>query len=410
MKKIFLILIILTSLNIFSQKEKAKSLYAYTYSVPEWYIPNNYSNYYAKINLSKDYIKVFADKEHILNLDNKIGFNAFFKKRIYTNMFSAIRGFTRLYDQSDFSDSTIEIVANVINPRLIIKTKEKPIYSKKSKDVKPFSYELYFSYEIEFLVISVKDKKVLYKHIENSGNRFNFSSKVKRELKFKDKNQMIGYVTRLIPKTDIISEMLKSIMADLGLNSVFRRKSQFIKNKNSFFYFYKLSKQKKYPLIKKMNDTISKYMTDVKNQNKIERKIIKEKDAISFNLEKNKTSVYLPASVELSKKYRDLALKLEKDLTSIYANLDLKDKVEKKIAWACMINIAKAFYSIGDFKTALKYFDKAKLIDFKTKKTEAFRANMIRRRDKLNIFYAEDGKIKKDVNSIYLRYLKDFAR
>ncbi len=406
---IIVLLILVTSLNVFSQKEKAKAVYAYTYSIPEWYIPKEYLNYYAKINLPKDNVKVFVDGVYSSDLPDKISFNTFFDEKLYTNTFSGIKGFTRFYDQADFSDLTIQVVANIMHPKINIKTKGQRSYSKASKVEKPFSYELYFSYEIEFLIISEKDKKVLYKHIAKNSGRYYFPQSIKREVRFKDKKETVKYAKKMISKTDIVSVMLKSIMTALGGKSEIRKKIQFLKNKNSFFYFYKLSKQKKHPLIKKMNDTILKYIKDIKKRNEIERKIIKEENSALFKTKKNKKKYQLLSSLELSKEYHTLVLKLEKDLNNIYSNLDLKDKVEKRIAWACMINIAEAFYSIGDFKTALKYSDKAKLIDYKTKKTEAFRTSIIRKRNKLNIFYTADGKIKKDVNFIYLRYLKHFS-
>lgn len=413
MKKILIILFFIAICS-HAQKAKSKALYVTTYSIPEWYVSNEYNSFSAKINLPKNAVKVFVDGKYHSDLQSKLQFNTFFKEDLYTNQFSAINGLTRVFKEADFSDRTLKIVANILKPRanIVIKERKGPM-NKKAKNTKgSFSYDLGYSYEIEFLIISNKTNETLFRHVIKRKDKYRFSlSNKKRKAFFDTKSDATNSAVKYIPKTIVITEMYKSLMKELGGKSSLKSKVQFQRHKNSFFYFYKVSKQKKHPLIKELNEIIVQFKDNTKKLHSKNRKSVKIVANKNFKNELNNIDKkhQVPFEYKLSKDYLNLTLNLEGSLNAIYDKLDIKDKIQKRLAWACMINNAHAFYSLGDFERSLQYFDKAKLIDYNQKKTVGFKSKMLKKRNKLDLFY-ENNELKKEVNMIYFDFLKSFRK
>lgn len=404
MKKIFIAITLLATLSIIAQKAKSKPVYAYTYSIPEWYITNEYSGYYGELNLSKDYIKIYEGKEHVANSYHKLRFNAFFNKKAYTNYFSTIPGLERVKDPFDYSGQMVKLVANVIDPRINIAINKKTSL----KAEKPYSYGLSYSYKIELLVISDKTKKVLFRDVFKQ----NVSYYEQQNKAFSQKGAAINYILKTLPKSLIFTEMTKSLMKDLGGNYL-KRKMLFLTNKNLFFYYFTLTKQRKYPLIKELNEFVSQFRTDMKKSNSNHYKEIKENSKVNYNIKnklKDENTYQTPYEYGLPISYFGLVQGFVKNLNAIYKKTDINNKVQKKIAWVCMINSANAFNSIGDFQSASQYYEKAKQIDYNSKITELYSAKMNKKRNKLNIFYTEDNNLRTDINEIYLKALKTFKR
>lgn len=411
MKKLLLLVTMFLAIPFYAQKAKSKVFYTNTYSIPNWYITKDYSAFHAKINLPEDNIQVFVNGKLHSKLKNKIQFNSFFNEDSYTNQFSNINGLTRIFKESN-SMGALKIVANVLKPRINV-TVESTQKSKMKKDSnEKFRYEFAYSYEIEFLIISDKTKKVLFKdHIEQSNYKYNFSLGNKERIALFDKREdAVNYAVNYIPKTLVVTDMYKSLMKELGGQSSLRNKVQF-QNKNSFFYLYRLSKKKKHVLIQELNEVVKQFRKDTKKNNYKTTKSVNI--ASSNNLRNeldnlNKTH-QVPYEYGLSKDYLNLVKEFEKSMNTIYEKLDTDDKIQKRIAWACMINNAHVFYSLGDFVSSLKYFDKAEKIDYNIKKTKAFKSKMLNERNKLDLFYEKD-QLKKDVNVIYFGFLKSFRR
>lgn len=395
----------------FSQKAKSSTVNAFTYNIPENYIPKGYDSYFSKITLPENPIGIFVnDVYHSDHLE--INYNAFFKEDIYNNLFASIDGLSK---EKEYNNADLIIEAIIMNPRIdIIVKKEKPLVDYKGRQYQtPHSYNYSYGFEILFKITSQRNKEQIFSKKIKSSSKYKINSKNDRIIFFEKKNEAIKYAIKYIENTIITGEIYKDLMSSLGNNSQLKSDIQF-SNYNAFYYLYKVSNKKKHTKIEPLNNSVSSFISQVKSvtqkdYNKIKNKENdKFKSQLSFEDNEDIKAYKLSSSKKSNIELINLVLNFEQSMNSINDFSNPETKAEKTIAWSALINNAHAFFMIGDFNKSLFYFNKAEDIDYNNDKTSGFKSKAISKKNKLKKFYNEQNQIKDDVNNIYLEFLKTF--
>jgi hypothetical protein len=423
MKKIRLLfcialLSVFFSAKLLAQSYKSESLYTYNYILPENYLPTDYYSYGVKIHLPETPVSIIVDGEKKAS-GSLLSYNAFFQEKNLIRMLVGTddenniqRDNVPTFLELGYSSRDVESVDHFIID-VTLKNLAYASEISESRGVEtPFSYEIFYKYDIVYKLINSVSKEVIREKTFNVKEKMLGSGSFEGyKSSFKTKPEAVSYLTVNSDKNLIYNEMVGNIEKNMRTRLAWWLDVNYYQDT---FFFYKISKEDKNPFFLKLNQDyeILEKWSKGKGEPIIDEALIAE--YASF-VEENKlnskdNSSYFPDKKRL-KNYHDY-LAEKKVLTDFIVKMDhyakqfdSNDKGQKAAMWACYMNISTSFMILNKYKSSLDYIQKARALDYQEKKVKYAEDEVIKKQKAANIFLDSNGEVKKDVNSKYFKYL-----
>ena len=275
----------------------------------------------------------------------------------------------------------------------------------------PFTYTVYYSYDKVLKIINSYSNEVIMEKKDSIYKKmisYSFEGYIPG---FKTKPETVNYLIANIDK-GFTNDVANDIKFYLRPTIDFWLDVQYIEDR---CFFSRISKEDKNPLFLKLNqdvDAIEKWSRQKKepmfddallsaNAEFIQKNnlTINKDQSIYFN-DKTRLMNY-KNFVDNKKVFTDFILKMDQ-----YAKqFDANDKGQKVALWACYVNIASGLSILGNYKSSLEYIQKARALDYQERQVKNIEDKVIDRQNNRNVFFDANGEIKKDVNSLYFKYL-----
>jgi hypothetical protein len=413
-----IIFFILITCQLTAQSSKYGYLGFCSYYYPKSYITKDYNSFSAEAAISEEPVGIIINGEQ-KGTRKALQFQEFLKKEDILRGISKLKDLTYLKESNGKEDHFIvDILAKDIFLHAEIKNANKTTLGQKYE--KPFSYDLFYEYTVLYKLKNAATGKVINenKYQTKEGYRLGGIQSEnpngsKRLFHFKTEEEARNYLVKNIDSNLIFNEVIKGVKGSMSggvevwLDIYFQERE---------FFFCKISKQKKHPFYKKLNEEVQflKDWTESKNKSQYKsEKIHRNQDFLSKNkmiLNDKITGFKNPDPTAIGYKYvnnvtnvlADFIVKME----NYSREFDTNDKKQKRAVWVCYMNIASSFQVLNNYQSSLEYMEKARALDYGLGAIKQFERRILEEKKNYDNFFNPDGVLKANVHEKYIKYLK----